>query len=223
MAAGIFQPFASAGRVIFRGGDLFFTSLRLALVTSAWLPDIDTETTWGEVLAHELPDGDGYTAGGKTLENVSISDVEGGMKLSSSQARWDATGAGIPAWRYMVLYIAGTVGGVANPLIGFALGDDTPVDVPATPAGQSLFIPCPAGGWIELALLTAEDFATKAYADLQLVLAKAYTDAREVIIRAYLDAADQDIYDFLENEYVSKRIRTSAPASPQDGDEWMEA
>ena len=188
--------------MIFRGGDLFFSSLKLALVTSAWLPDLDTETTWGEVSSHEIAAGNGYDAGGKTLENVSVSDVEGGMKISSSQARWDASGVGIPAWRYMVLYISGTVGGVANPLIAFALGDDTPADVPVTPSGSSLFIPCPDGGWIELALPTAEDFATKAYADLQLVLAKAYADAKDLIQKAYTDAREAAILAAVEAGYV---------------------
>jgi hypothetical protein len=59
---------------------------------------------------------------------------------------WTASGTGIPAWRYGVLYYLGTLNGKVNPLVGYFLGDSTPADVPLTTSTNTLTITPSASG-----------------------------------------------------------------------------
>jgi hypothetical protein len=60
---------------------------------------------------------------------------------------WTASGAGIPAWRYGVLYVVGSLWGITSPLLAYFTGDSTPADVPLTASGNQLQVNCPANGW----------------------------------------------------------------------------
>lgn len=140
-----------------------------------------------------MPSGGGYVSGGCTLSGVSLDPIADGFSLSSDAASWNSYGLGIPEWMYMVLYLDGTVDGVVKPLIGFAFGDDSHINVPATPAGMSLEITCPAEGWISLFVPDLDDLATKAYVDSAISAVEDYADAGIASLKDYVDLQDSGL------------------------------
>jgi len=130
--------------------DLLGVSVKLALLTSAYVPDVGTSghDAWDDVSAFEIAAGSNYVSGGASLASLAKAAVANGWKLSSANVIWTATGGNIPAWRYGVLYVEGTLWGITNPLIGYFLGDTTPANIPATTDGYPLTVNCPTAGWI---------------------------------------------------------------------------
>lgn len=131
--------------------DLIGAVVKLALVSSAYTPDA-TQTgnsLWAEVSANEIANGNGYVTGGMTLTALAATGITGGYKFSSANAVWTAAGGSIPAWRYAVMYVLGTLWGMTNPLVGYFVGDAAPADIPATTSGNTLTANCPAGGWFD--------------------------------------------------------------------------
>lgn len=60
-----------------KNGDIDYVggAFRLMLVTDAYTPDIDTDTTYADVSAYEVADGAGYTTGGE-VSVVTIEDLD---------------------------------------------------------------------------------------------------------------------------------------------------
>ena len=116
------------------------TNFRLALVTSAWTPAPTTNEVWADVSANEIATGNGYTTGGGTLTSVALTQSGGVVKFTSAAFVWTASGTGIPAWRYGVVYYIGTLNAKVNPLVGYFLGDSTPADIPLTTSGNTLTV-----------------------------------------------------------------------------------
>lgn len=128
--------------------DLEGATLVMTLHTSSYTPNTGTGGhAVSADLTNELSTGGGYTAGGETLTTVAVAAITDGWKISSDDVEWTATSGGIPAWRYGVLRVQGSLWGKTNPLIGVFVGDSTPADVPATTEGNPLTIQCPADGW----------------------------------------------------------------------------
>lgn len=150
MAVGTFSFFDATAKALLGGSDLTTNTIKCALVSSSYTPNQDTHDEWADVSANEIANGNGYTTGGYTLLSPVLTEITKGYKFSSANPSWTATGGNIPAWRYAVMYISGTVEGMTNPLIGYFIGDDTPADVPATSVGNTLTINCPANGWFTL-------------------------------------------------------------------------
>jgi hypothetical protein len=127
-------------------------NFKLALVTSAWVPDnSDTgNEVFADFSANLLPTGGGYVTGGIALTNVTLSMSGGVIKFTCDPAQWIASGSGIPAWRRGVIYYAGTLNGKVSPIVGHFLGDSTPADIPVTTAPNTLTVTPNAAG-----LLTA--------------------------------------------------------------------
>lgn len=133
--------------------DLQSAPVKLALLKSTYTPDTRVSlghVIWSTISAEEIAAGHGYTAGGLALSNKGVTDITGGRKFVSSNLVWTATGGPIPAWRYGVLYVAGSLWGYSSPLLGYFLGDATPADVPATTDNNTLTIACPADGWFDV-------------------------------------------------------------------------
>lgn len=151
MAAGTFTLF-SANKDDLRMQDLTGATVKLALVTSSYTPDAAAtgHDEWADISTNEIANGNGYTTGGATLANDAITAITNGHKYSSDNVTWTASGGAIPAWRYAVLYVSGTLWGKTSPVIGYFLGDSTPADVAATTDGNNLAINCPSGGWFDI-------------------------------------------------------------------------
>lgn len=132
--------------------DLSGAVINILLTTSTYTPD--TTNTGHSALANitnELANGNGYTTGGVTPGGVSVAVFSTtGYKLSTSAAIWTASGTGIPAWRYGVLYVVGSLWGITSPLLAYFTGDSAPADVPLTASGNTLQINCPANGWFTI-------------------------------------------------------------------------
>lgn len=122
---------------------------RLALMTSAWVPNDATDELFGDISSNEIAGANGYSSGGFALTGVTLSLVAGNVRFTSAQAQWTATGGSIAAWRRAALYYLGTVNGKLNPLLGHFLGDQTNIDVPATTVGNPLTITPNANGWVQ--------------------------------------------------------------------------
>lgn len=152
MASGTFTLFSK------NKGDISISSVvsstvKMALVSSAWTPNATAtgNSLWADVSANEIANGQGYTTGGNTLTGLAATVTAGndGFYLAGTVPAWTATGTGIPAHRYYVMYVSGTVWGKVNPLIGYFVGDVTPADIPLTSSGNTLTITTPAPGWFD--------------------------------------------------------------------------
>lgn len=129
------------------------SSPKMALLTStAALETHDAETGWTVYadLTNELTTANGYTATGVALATPTLTAITGGFKFTTGNASWTASGAGISAWRYAVIYFTGSLWGVTAPLLCWCYGDSAPADVPLTASGNTLQITCPANGWVTL-------------------------------------------------------------------------
>ena len=151
MAAGIFTFFAKNLNKL-NIDDLLGATVKMALVTSSYTPNSASNghDEWADVSASEIANGNGYTTGGATLANDAAGVITGGYKYSSDNVTWTATGGPIPAWRYGVLYVAGSLWGLTNPVIGYFLGDATPANVPETTMNNTLTLVCPNEGWFDV-------------------------------------------------------------------------
>lgn len=143
MATGKFKQFAASidAASLYDLANTY--TVKCALVTSSYTPNVGASAghnKWADVSANEIANGNGYTTGGATLgtKSVAATVANTGKYLSAADIVWTASGGNIPAWRYAVVYIAGTVAGVINPLIGYVNGDSTLIDVPATTDGNPL-------------------------------------------------------------------------------------
>lgn len=153
MAAGIFTLFAK-NKDDYRINDIVAGTIKLALVTSAWVPNVTVtgNSIFADVSANELATGNGYTAGGNTLTGAAAVATAGanGYFLDATPPVWTASGTGIPAHRYYVMYLLGTVWGQVNPLIGYFVGDATPADIPLATSGNTITVTKPATGWFDV-------------------------------------------------------------------------
>jgi hypothetical protein len=151
MAAGAFT-FYAANIDDVRINDITSATVKLALLSSSYTPS--NGTSGHAVLAdltNEIANGNGYTTGGVSLSSLAATAITNGWKFSSAAAAWTASGGNIPAWRYGVLYVSGSLWGKTSPLLGYFLGDSSPADVPATLDGNTLTINCPTDGWFDIA------------------------------------------------------------------------
>lgn len=150
MAAGTFTIY-SKNKADLRENDLTGATVKVLLTSSAYTPD--ATVTGNYLLAditNELASGNGYTTGGVALASMAVTSITSGYKFSSADVVWTASGSGIPAWRYAVMYVSGTLWGKTNPIIGYFVGDATPADIPSTTSGNTLTLTCPSGGWFDI-------------------------------------------------------------------------
>lgn len=90
----------------------FYVTLRSVAKTSPFdatagnlpLRARDFSGVYNGVGADELATGNGYTKGGKTLENVSLSYSAGVLTMKADDVKWIASGAGIAARSALLCY-----------------------------------------------------------------------------------------------------------------------
>ncbi len=137
------------------GNDVVFDwtndTIKAALYTNSITPNFSSDVGYGAspYTSNEIANGNGYTTGGVSLSSLAATAISGGFKFSSANPSWTASGGNIPAHRYYVMYVSGTLWGMTNPLIGYFLGDNTPADIAATTSGNTLTVTCPSGGWFD--------------------------------------------------------------------------
>lgn len=120
-------------------------TFKLSLHTSSWTPADTTDEVYADV-TNEIANGNGYTTGGITLSNVTLTRSGAVVTFTCDPAIWTASGGSIPAWRHGVIRAVGTINGKVDPLLGHFLGDSTPADVPATTDTNTLtFTPNASG------------------------------------------------------------------------------
>lgn len=143
MAMGTFTLFDTATLYVGDGTDLLKAANTFKMVLCASTESLTSSSAalYGD-LAHEIANGQGYTTGGVTLTGVTITRSGGTTTwaYTGPTPKWTASGTGIPAWRWAVVYVSGTINTHASPLIGFVLGDSTPADVPLTTSGNTIDI-----------------------------------------------------------------------------------
>lgn len=151
-APSAFQFYAENLNVL-KTTDLTGATIKMLLTSSSYTPD--TDNVGHKALAditNELANGQGYTTGGVALSAPTIADFSTtGYKFSTGNASWTASGSGIPAWRYGVIYVEGSLWSITSPLLAYFTGDSAPADIPLTAAGNSLQVTCPANGWFTIA------------------------------------------------------------------------
>lgn len=109
-------------KLIATGGvDLDTDTLKLALVTSSYTPNV-AHDEWADVSANEVATGSGYTTGGVTLANP----VATNSTIDFDDVTWTAL---TKTFRYAVCYKSGSAGALTNPLLFYLLLDTTPADV----------------------------------------------------------------------------------------------
>lgn len=143
MAMGTFTLFDTATLWEADGTGLLVAanSFNMILVGSAESITSSSDSVYADI-ANEVANGQGYTTGGVALTGVSITRSGGTttFTFTGPSPSWTASGTGIPAWRWAVIYVNATINTHVKPLVGFALGDSTPADVPLTASGNTITI-----------------------------------------------------------------------------------
>lgn len=111
-------------------------SFKIALLTSTYTFSA-AHAVYAD-LTNELTTSGGYTAGGLALASVAYTQAAPNSNFTAANPQWTASGGGIPAWRFAVVYINATVNSIVKPLL-FAI-DNNGSDVPATTAPNTLTI-----------------------------------------------------------------------------------
>lgn len=95
-------------------------TLKITLHTS-YTPDIDTHQVWADVSATEYGSGSGYTAGGKTLASVTVTqdNTNNRMAIDADDVTWTALGALSPATPSHAIIWNDTPTSPADPLIAY--------------------------------------------------------------------------------------------------------
>ena len=102
---------------------------KLALVLNTYTPDLDLHTVWADVSAHEVADGDGYTAGGASLAGQTLTRSDWLTTFDANDITFLAL---TKTFRYGVIYLNDTKvfgGNIVKPLYAYILFDDTPADI----------------------------------------------------------------------------------------------
>src|SRR5690606_33861980 len=78
-------------------------TIKVALLTSSYTPNIDTDAVWGDISTYE-ESGTGYTAGGATVANVvtAVDTTNDRAEMDGDDVTWNGLDIGTPG--YAVLY-----------------------------------------------------------------------------------------------------------------------
>ena len=103
--------------------DLEAVTLKLALATSSYTPNRDTDDFRNDFTANELANDNGYTTGGVTLTTVATSydSASDEVRLDFDDPSWTFTGA--KTWRYGIVYIDTAGADSTDPLVGLLTWD----------------------------------------------------------------------------------------------------
>ena len=103
--------------------DLEAVTLKLALATSSYTPNRDTDDFRNDFTAAELSNASGYTTGGVTLTTVvtSYDSASDEVRLDFDDPSWSFSGT--RTWRYGIVYIDTAGADSTDPVIGLLTWD----------------------------------------------------------------------------------------------------
>ena len=123
------KEYIGDGTIDLDAGDAFFSVI---LVTSSYTPAL-THSTYADVSANEVANGNGYTTGGDFPGTTTWTESSGTVTFDSADPSWTASGGSITA-RYAVLVHVAAGTGVpqsTDKILAYCLLDNTPADVSA--------------------------------------------------------------------------------------------
>lgn len=137
-------PFYVGNNVI----NLASHTYKAILLTSAFAPNAETQSTYANVSAAEVANGNGYTTGGQTVA-VTWTRSTGTVTWDIADPAWTASGGSITA-RYLAIY-DDTPTSPADPLVCYVLLDNANggTDVTVT-AGNTLTVQIATAGLFSL-------------------------------------------------------------------------
>lgn len=144
MASQIYNSFK---KKMVDGSNISLSSdtIKVALCTSSYTPNIDTHDFFDDI-TNELSTASGYTAGGATLANktLTIDTTNDLCYLDADDTTWTASGT--LTWRYAIIYKStGTAS--TSPLIGYI---DFVTDRSVV-SGETLYIQWNSAGILKIA------------------------------------------------------------------------
>jgi len=142
------KEYIGDGTIDLDAGDAFFSVI---LVTSGYTPAL-THSTYADVSANEVANGNGYTTGGDFPGTVTWTESSGTVTFDSVDPAWTASGGSITA-RYAVLVHVAAGSGVpqsTDKIMAYCLLDNAPADVTAVD-GADFTIQLAAGGYFQVA------------------------------------------------------------------------
>ena len=103
--------------------DLETATVKLALATSSYSPNRDTDDFRNDFTANEVANGNGYATGGVTLTNVAITydTASDQIRVDVDDPSWTFTGS--KTWRYGVVYVDTAGADSTDPLIALLTWD----------------------------------------------------------------------------------------------------
>lgn len=122
--------------------DLINNTIKAALLSSAWTPNLASNEFFGDINANEIAVS-GYTAGGNTLGTKAITISSPNVFFDAADTSWVA-GATMTA-RYLAIYKS-TGNNATSPLIGYI---DFGVDRSVL-NGETFYVEFPAAGIFEI-------------------------------------------------------------------------
>jgi len=93
------------------------STIKAAWVTSVYTPNQDVHAFWSDAVANEVS-GTGYTAGGETLANLSVTRAAGVITVTADDPSWAQNAAGFANGRYLIIY-ADTGVAATSPLVSY--------------------------------------------------------------------------------------------------------
>ena len=127
--------------------ELLANDIKVALTTSAYIPNSDTHEFFDVDVTNELPTANGYTAGGLSLTTKTLVEtaIDGQWVFSSDNMLWNVTPSSLTA--HILVFYDNTPAS-NKPILGYGFLDyngGTPLDV-VVPSGSPLTIALPTLG-----------------------------------------------------------------------------
>ena len=130
--------------------DLRSTDIKLMLITSDYVPNMDTHSTVTDVSGYELDEYDIYTVGGLQITGLTVTKTGAVVTMDGNSVNFEALAA---TFKYGVIYLNATVGTggdeVVKPLIALVDFDDTSTVTSITVSGVDFLVLWNASGIID--------------------------------------------------------------------------
>lgn len=150
MAVGTFKLYTPVLGAMLDGtlGDITAGPVAAVLLSNAYVPQLESDASWGTVKAHELPLGD-YQQ--QALTGLTQLNNTGKTALDSADIQFTANGT-ITGAKYCVLAqgAAGALGD-SDALLGYIDLDDSGASTTVSATNGEFTVQAPVGGWFELA------------------------------------------------------------------------